>query len=160
MSLPGLHERLAAMPDYSWRADPAVPPFPDDKPLIVFDGVCVLCSGFARFVAARDPEGKFRLTAAQSSLGSALYRHFGLDPINYETNLLLADGHAFGKLDAFAGIMRRIGGPWRAAAILGALPGPGGEWIYDRIAGNRYRLFGRHAQCIQPDAGWRERVIE
>lgn len=76
----------------------------------MFDGVCVLCSGFARFVAARNPDGRFRFTAAQSPLGQALFRHFGLDPVNYETNLLIADGRAFAKMDAFVEIMRRLGG--------------------------------------------------
>lgn len=116
--------RLAAAALYSYRNDPAVPAFPDDKPLIVFDGVCVLCTSFARFVARRDTAHQFRFTAAQSPLGEALFRHYGLDPVNYETNLLIADGRVFGKMDAFAGIMRRLGGLWRWTGLLASLPAP------------------------------------
>lgn len=152
--------RLAARGDHSYRTDPAVPAFPDDKPLIVFDGVCVLCTGFAQFVARHDPEQRFRLTAAQSSLGQALFRHYGLDPVNYETNLLIAEGRVFGKMDAFAGIMRHLGGPWRMAAVLAMLPAPLADWLYDRIAQNRYRLFGRSDVCVVPDQSWRGRVID
>ncbi len=152
--------RLAARPDHSWRRDPQVPAFADQRPLIVFDGVCVLCSGFARFVAARDLERRFQFTAAQSPLGQGLYRHFDLDTVNYETNLLVADGRVFAKMAAFGGIMARLGQPWRLAAAIDRLPGAHADGLYDRIARNRYRLFGRRNACILPDATWRDRVIE
>ena len=151
--------RLAAFAPYSFAEDPAVPPFPVDRPLIVFDGVCVLCSGFARFVARHDRAGRFLFTAAQSPLGAALFRHYGLDDVNYETNLLIAEGRAFGKLQAFAGIMGRLPAPWNAARVAAALPQGPGDWLYDRIAGNRYRLFGRSETCVLPDASWRDRLI-
>jgi predicted DCC family thiol-disulfide oxidoreductase YuxK len=77
---------------YSYRADPAVPAFPDDKALVVFDGVCVLCSGFAKFILKRDKAFAIRLATAQSSLGQALYRHYGLDANEFESSLVLADG--------------------------------------------------------------------
>ena len=154
-----LGRRLASFAPYSYAADPAVPPFPADRPLIVFDGVCVLCSGFARFVARHDRAGEFRFTAAQSPLGTALYRHYGLDSVNYETNLLIADGRAFGKLQAFAGIMARLPAPWRGARAVAVLPQRPGDWLYDRIARNRYRLFGRTEACVLPDASWRDRLI-
>lgn len=151
--------RLGAFAPYSFRDDPAVPSFADDRPLIVFDGVCVLCSGFGRFVARHDRHRQFRFTAAQSALGTALFRHYGLDAVNYETNLLIADGKAFGKLAAFAGIMERLGWPWSLLRIADLLPAGPGDWLYDRIARNRYRLFGRTDVCLQPDASWRDRVI-
>jgi predicted DCC family thiol-disulfide oxidoreductase YuxK len=153
-------ERLAGLADHGWRQDPDVPPFPDDKPIIVFDGTCVLCSGFARFVAAHDPARQFRFIAAQTPLGAALYRHAGLDPVNYETNLLIANGRIHGKMDAFAGIMRRLGGPWPIAATATWLPAPLADGLYDLVARNRYRLFGRTETCVRPDASWCDRVID
>ncbi len=157
---PRLADRLAAHPPYAWRSVAGFPSFPDDRPLIVFDGVCVLCSGFARFVARHDRDRHFRFTAAQSELGQALYRHYDLDPVNYETNLLIADGRASGKMEAFAGIMERLGGVWRLARAVLCVPAPLRDRLYDAIARNRYRLFGRRAICIRPDATWRERVID
>ena len=150
---------LATARPYSYRDDESVPRFPDDRPLIVFDGVCVLCSGFARFVARHDTTRQFRFATAQSPLGAALFRHYGLDAVNYETNLLVAEGRVCGKLDAFAGIMTRLGGLRRAAAIVRLLPTPLGERLYDAIAQNRYALFGRTQTCAVPDASWRDRVI-
>ena len=107
--------RLAEAEPYSYRNDPRVPAFADDKALLVFDGVCVLCSGFARFILARDRSFAFRLTTAQSPLGQALYRHYGLDTEMFETNLVLAGGHAYGKLDTVVIAGKHLGGVWRGS---------------------------------------------
>ncbi len=153
-------ERLDRLAPYSYRADPAVPDFPDDKAIIVFDGVCVLCSTFAKFVAARDGARRYRFIAAQSIVGTALYRHLGLDPVNYETNLLIANGKVSAKMGAVVGIMSGLGGIWRAAAVVGWLPARISDRIYDCVARNRYSLFGRRGHCIRADQSWRDRVIE
>ena len=85
---------------YSYRSDPAVPSFADDRPVIVFDGHCVLCSGGAQFVLRHDTHGRYRLLAAQTPLDHALYVHYGLDPRDYETMILIADGVAVFKAEA------------------------------------------------------------
>ena len=75
---------------YSYRSDPALPRFPDDKPIIIFDGYCALCTGWAAFVLRHDHRHRYRLLTAQSELGRALYVHYGLNPEDYETNILSA----------------------------------------------------------------------
>src|SRR5262245_65046964 len=102
MAARSLSQRLSEAPPYSYRGDPAVPAFADDRALVVFDGVCVLCSGFARFILERDKRFAFRLATAQSPLGQALFRHYGLDAETFETNLVLADGIPYAKLDTVA----------------------------------------------------------
>jgi len=155
----GVSKRLSEAAPYSYRADPDVPPFPDDKALVVFDGVCVLCSGFARFILKRDPHFAFRLTTAQSLVGQALFRHYGLDTETLETNLVLIEGRPYVKLDTVAAVAGQLGGAWRLACVLRVIPRPVGGWLYDRIACNRYRLFGRHEYCMMPEPQWRERFI-
>ena len=149
-----------ARPAASYRDDESVPAFPDDKPLMLFDGLCVLCSGFARFIARRDAGGHIRFAACQSPLGTALMRHYGFDPADPETNLLIVDGRALGKLDAYGAIMRLLPAPWPLASLLCWLPQGVGDWLYDRIARNRYAVLRRRQVCIVPDAGWRARVLE
>ena len=153
------NSRLSAAQPYSYRADPAVPSFPDDKALVVFDGVCVLCSGLARFILKRDTNYAFRFATAQSSLGQALFRHYGLDVQEFETNLVLADGRAYAKLDTVAVVAGRLGGGWRALGVLRLLPRFLGDWLYDRVARNRYGLFGRTERCMLPPPEWRDRFI-
>jgi predicted DCC family thiol-disulfide oxidoreductase YuxK len=156
----GLSRRLAEAPPYSYRADPAVPAFPDDKALVVFDGVCVLCSASARFILRRDHARRFRFATAQSPLGQALFRHYGLDAQSFETNLVLFEGRAYGKLDTVAVAGTLLGGVWRALALLRVLPHAVGDWLYDRVARNRYRLFGRTEHCMMPPPEWRDRFID
>jgi predicted DCC family thiol-disulfide oxidoreductase YuxK len=152
-------ERTSGGSPYSYRTDPNVPSFPDDKALIVFDGVCVLCSGFARFVLKRDKAFAFRLVTAQSPLGQALFGHYGLATDDFETNLVIADGRAYAKLDTVAIAGTLLGWPWRVLVFLRLLPRPLADWLYDRIAQNRYRLFGRTEACMMPPPEWRDRFI-
>ncbi len=151
---------LAMAPIYGYRADPKVPAFDDSKALIVYDGVCVLCSSFMRRIAARDTAGTIQFASAQSPLGQALFAHFGLDPAAFETVLLLDAGRAYGKLDMVTRLARRFGGGWRMLQGLKLLPRLLQDLAYDLVAKNRYRLFGRTETCMIPDASWRGRVID
>ncbi len=142
----------------SYRADDGVPSFPDDKPIIIFDGKCAMCSAFARFVLLRD-RGQFRFLAAQSDLGSALYRHYGLDSTEYETNILIEDGVAKFKSESSIRIFERLGFPWSLAAALRWLPISTRERIYECVARNRLRWFGARETCYAPGPGEADRFL-
>lgn len=128
-------------------------------PLIVFDGVCVLCSGFVRMVVRLDRHRRFRFATAQSPFGEALFRKHGLRTDAYETNLVLIDGVAFTMLDSLVAVMSELGWPWRAVKALLLLPRPLRDWLYHRIARNRYALFGRKDSCGIPSAALRGRFL-
>ncbi|MDZ5646755.1 thiol-disulfide oxidoreductase DCC family protein [Nitrospirillum sp. BR 11828] len=147
------------MAAYSYRDDPSVPAFPDDKPIIVFDGHCVLCSGFAQFVMRHDPAGRFRLMAAQTPLGAALYRHYGLDPVDYQTNLVLEDGVARVKSDSSIRVFECLGFPWSLLTLARLLPRPLRDALYSLVARNRLRWFGARAVCYLPTPEQRDRFI-
>ncbi|MER8429351.1 thiol-disulfide oxidoreductase DCC family protein [Mesorhizobium caraganae] len=134
-------------------------PFDASQPLIVFDGVCVLCSGFVRTVVRLDRKNRFRFATAQSPLGEALFHKHGLRTDSYETNLVLIGGAPFMRLDSFVAVMAELGWPWRAAKALLLLPRPLRDWLYERIAKNRYAIFGRKDSCEIPSATMRARMI-
>ena len=138
---------------------PAEPSFDASHPLIVFDGVCVLCSGFVRMVVRLDRKNRFCFATAQSPFGEALFRQHGLRTDSYETNLVLVDGVAFTQLDSFVAVMSELGWPWRATRSLLLLPRPLRDWLYISIAKNRYALFGRKDSCDIPSAELRERFL-
>ena len=94
------------------------------QPLIVFDGVCVLCSGFAQSVVRLDRAQKFRFATAQSPLGEALYRKYGLRTDIYETNIVIIDGVAYQRMDSLIAVFDALGWPWRAVRVLKLLPRP------------------------------------
>lgn len=126
--------------------------------LIVFDADCVICSGFARFVVRNDPSGRFRFTAATSPLGRSHYRRLGLDPDAMETNIVVTGGRSHVKMASFTAVMAALGWPWRAFMLLDLLPRPIGDWLYDRVARNRYRI-GRRA-CPLPSEALLGRLVE
>lgn len=133
--------------------------FDASQPLIVFDGVCVLCSGFVRMVVKLDRKNRFRFATAQSPFGEALFRKYGLRTDSYETNLVLIDGAAFMRLESLVAVMTELGWPWRAARVLLLLPRPLRNWLYNRIARNRYALFGEKDSCEIPSGELRGRLI-
>ena len=139
------------MTPYSYRADPAVPDFPDDRPIMLFDGHCVMCSASARFLLRRDRRGLFRLAPAQSPLGQALYRHYGLEATHFETNLLLEGGVAYVKSESSIRAAAHLGWPWSMARLLRLLPLRWRDALYELVARNRFRLFGRREVCFRPE---------
>ncbi len=144
---------------FSYRSDPAVPSFPDDRPIIIFDGYCALCSGFAQFVLKHDREGVYRLLRAQSDLGRALYVHYGLDPEDYETNILVEDGIAWFKSEGSIRMAEGLGFPWSMAKAFRILPLPIRDRLYEFVARNRLRIFGKRETCYLPDPTYRGRLL-
>lgn len=117
--------------------------------LILFDGVCVLCSRSARFVLARDSNAWFCFTPMQSTYGRALARRLGIDPENPETSAVIVYGRAHFKSDMVIAVLQRLPlWPWTRALAL--VPRPLRNWLYDHVAQNRYRLFGRTENCMVP----------
>ena len=144
---------------YSYRADAGVPPFPDDKPIIIFDGKCVLCSRWARFVMRHDGDKRFRLLAAQTPLGTALYEHYRLDPVDYETNVLLEDGCSFLKSEGTIRMFERLGFPWSLMTAFRIVPRALRDKLYNVVARNRLNWFGRREICFVPEPSDADRFI-
>lgn len=145
--------------DYSYRSDAAVPTFPDDKPLIFFDGECVFCSGWVKFALKHDKAGRYRFLSAQSPLGTALYRHYGLDERDYETNILIEDGRAHFKSEGSIRMIARLGFPWSLVIILYILPRPFADRLYEFVARNRLKIAGRRTTCYVPTPEERSRFL-
>lgn len=144
---------------YSYRSDPSVTDFPDDRPIIIFDGYCALCSRWAQFVVRHDPHATYRLLTAQSPLGVALYRHYDLDPEDYETNILLSDGTAWFKAEGTIRMFEGLGQPWSNVRVIRLLPRAARDALYTFIATNRFRIFGRRKACFVADPDMKERFL-
>jgi predicted DCC family thiol-disulfide oxidoreductase YuxK len=118
--------------------------------IVFFDGVCNLCNGFVQFVIARDPTATFRFAtlqseAAQHRLGTTIVP--GIAP---DTVLLWDHGTLYERSTAVLRIVRHLRAPWPLFAILIITPRPIRDWVYDRIAGSRYRWFGTRDVCMVP----------
>ncbi len=128
-----------------------------DTDLIVFDGECVLCSGFFHIMLRHDRDQKFLFATAQSPLGQQLYALLNLPTDEFETNLVIVKGKVHQNLDAFAAAMRALYVPWRVLSLCRYLPRFLKNPLYRMIARNRYALFGRRDECLVPDPSLRSR---
>jgi predicted DCC family thiol-disulfide oxidoreductase YuxK len=132
--------------------------WPDDD-VILYDGVCVFCSRWVRFVATRDAHCRFRFTAIQSGYGTRLARAFGIDPGDPDTNAVIHGGVAYFKSDAALTALGALPG-WGWVRVLRLVRKPLRDAIYSLVARNRYRIFGKYDNCFIPEASLRTRVIE
>ncbi|MGH1415196.1 MAG: thiol-disulfide oxidoreductase DCC family protein [Pelagimonas sp.] len=151
--------RPAPKAAYSYRDDAQVPDFDDSFTLLVMDGDCAVCSGSARRIARWDRHDQMRIAPVQSSLGTGLLRHYGFDPKDPQSWLVVDGGVAYGSLDAILRIAPRLHVMLKPLVVLRLVPLPVQDWLYARLARNRYDWFGRSDMCALPDPELRRRII-
>ncbi len=127
--------------------------------IVVFDGVCALCSGWVGFLLRHDRARLFRFAAMQGDAGRQLLARHGLDPDDPMSFLLLDASGARTDSDAIIAVLDRLGGAWRAARVLRWVPRRLRDPLYRRLARNRYRWFGRRETCYLPPAAERDRFL-
>lgn len=132
---------------------------PPGRPVIVFDGHCVMCSRGAQFVLRHDRRAHFRLTTAQGEVGRSLYRAFGIAPDDLSTMLVVEGDRAALRSDAVIAVGIGLGWPWRAAVALRLLPGGLRDQLYDVVARNRLRWFGQRETCWMPSPAEADRIL-
>jgi predicted DCC family thiol-disulfide oxidoreductase YuxK len=123
--------------------------------LILFDGVCVLCSRGCHFVSKRDRRGYFRYVPIQLAEGRPLAEQLGIDPDRPDSFAFVAAGQAYVKSEAALRIARELP-HWQWTRVFHFIPRLIRDAVYDLIASNRYRWFGRRDACILPnsDRSW------
>jgi predicted DCC family thiol-disulfide oxidoreductase YuxK len=119
--------------------------------IIVFDGICHLCSGWVRFLHRRRIDPPFRAIAMQSAAGKALLTEHGIDPEDPSTFLVLDAGRQFTESDAAIHVVAALGGGWRLCLAARIVPKRWRDALYRLLARNRYRWFGRRATCYLAD---------
>jgi predicted DCC family thiol-disulfide oxidoreductase YuxK len=128
--------------------------------LMVFDGVCVLCSGAVRFVLQHERTPDFAFTPVQSPLGQRVLAALG-QPLDGNDTVVVVDvGRYYLKSDAVAQLATTLRAPWRWYAATRVLPRALRDRAYDCLARNRYNIFGRYDTCRVPDAALQQRFPE
>lgn len=131
-----------------------------ESAVIVFDGVCALCSRWVRFLLRFDHRGRYRFAAMQGTHGRALLEQHGLDPEDPLSFLLLEQGRAWTDTDAIMRVVGGLGGAWRMVTVLRVLPRVWRDGAYRVLARNRYRWFGRHDSCYLPTPAQATRFLD
>lgn len=119
-------------------------------PIILFDGVCNLCNSFVDFVIRRDARGVFRFASLQSDLGHQ--RTIGCSnlPLGVDSVILVEGEKCYVRSTAALRILRRLDFPWPLGYVLIIFPRSVRDIVYDYIARNRYRWFGKRETCRLP----------
>ena len=137
---------------------------PQGRHLVLFDGYCGLCTAFVQFVLPRDPGGIFRFASLSSPEGRTMVTSHGGDPDDVSTVYVVADyqtpdARALTRSRAALFVLGALEWPWKALTLFGVLPTLLLDSVYDFLARNRYRVFGRREQCLMPRPEWQDRFI-
>ena len=144
---------------FSYQRDPRVPAFDDSAPIAVMDAECALCSWGAQMIHKLDRSGTVRICPVQSPLGTALLDHYALEPQDPTSWLFLHKGRPYVDFEAVVHACLWCGGWGQLVAVLKIFPRPLRNWLYRRVARNRYAVFGRGDYCALPDPAFQKRLL-
>jgi len=130
-----------------------------NNPVVLFDGVCNLCNSSVQFLIRKDRQARLRFASLQSEFGQAVLQKFNLPQNNFSSFVLLEGEKIYLRSSAALRITRYLGGFWRVFQIFWIVPPFVRDAIYDFIAKNRYKWFGKKPECMLPSPELKERFL-
>jgi predicted DCC family thiol-disulfide oxidoreductase YuxK len=133
--------------------------------LVLYDGVCGLCSRLLQFLLTHDHRAVFHFASLQSATGKTMVERLGGNPHELASFYVFANYRApearvFTRSHAALFVAGELGWPWKATRLIGVLPTALLDRVYDVVARTRYRVFGRHERCLTPRAEFRSRFVD
>ena len=132
----------------------------EDHAIILFDGVCNLCSSSVQQVLKHDPEGYFHFASLQGEAGQALLKQYQLPLNELNSFVLIENGNAFTRSTAALKVARKLGGIYQLLTPFILVPYPIRDAVYNLIARNRYKWFGKKEACWLPKPEWKKRFLD
>ena len=133
---------------------------PTDKKIILFDGVCNLCDATVQFLIKRDKKDIFRFVAIQSDLGQEIVKHIGIDISKTDSIILYEPGQAYYyKAEAALKIAKELGGIYSLLGGFTLLPKGLSNMVYDYVARNRYKWYGKKDACMIPTPAMKAKFL-
>ncbi|MBF2709277.1 thiol-disulfide oxidoreductase DCC family protein [Flavobacterium soyangense] len=134
---------------------------PQNKKIILFDGVCNLCDSTVQFIIKHDKKDIFRFVSLQSELGQEILKHIGINPANIYSIILYEPGVAYYyKSQAALEIAKNLGGFFHVGTIFKIIPTGIRNYLYDYIAKNRYKWYGKKETCMVPTEQLKLKFLE
>ena len=128
-------------------------------PIIFYDGVCILCSRFIQFSLKQDKEAKIKYCLLQNDKGEAIRASLGLPTNEISTVIAIYKDKVYTHSEVLRLVLQQLGGFWRTLLIIYVCPKPLRDKIYNFVANNRYRWFGKSDQCMIPSKEFADRFI-
>jgi predicted DCC family thiol-disulfide oxidoreductase YuxK len=134
---------------------------PKNKKIILFDGVCNLCDAAVQLIIKHDKKDVFRFVALQSDLGQEIIKHIGINTKNIDSIILYEPGIAYYfKSEAVLEIAKILGGIFYLGTLFTLFPNSFNNRIYDYIAKNRYKWYGKKESCMIPTKELKSKFLE
>ena len=130
-----------------------------EKPLLLFDGVCNLCNSSVQFIIRHDPEQKFLFASLQSDKGQEILKELGLNAKEFNSLILIENGKAYMRSTGALRIARHLSGLWKFLYIFIIIPSFIRDFLYNFVAHNRYRFFGKKDHCMIPTPELKARFL-
>ena len=127
--------------------------------IILFDGVCNFCDASVQFMIKRDPSGKFKYTPLQSETGQKILTENGLSAAEFDSIVLSENGKIYKKSTAALRIAKELNGLWPLMYIFIVVPPFIRNVVYDFVAANRYKWYGKKDACMIPSPEVRSRFV-
>jgi predicted DCC family thiol-disulfide oxidoreductase YuxK len=128
--------------------------------IILFDGVCNLCNRSVQFILRRDRRRLFVFASLQGSAGQQLLQKFGLPAREFNSFVLIENDKVYTRSSGALRVLLHLDGGWPLLYCLWIIPKPLRDRIYDWIARNRYRWFGRRESCWVPSLDLQQRFLD
>ena len=132
----------------------------EGKKIILFDGVCNLCNNAITFVIKRDSKDVFRYAPLQSKIGETLTAKHSIDTSKVDSILLIDGDTAYTKSTAALRIAKHLGRAYPLMAAFYIFPAFFRNWVYDYIAKNRYKWFGKKDACMIPTPELKSKFLD
>ena len=120
------------------------------QPLILFDGICNLCNSSVQFVLKKDKNKQFKFASIQSDAAKEILLQFSKNNSDLDSIILIYNGRRYEKSSAILRIGKLLGGFYSLGMVFWLIPKPIRDWVYDYIAKNRYKWYGKKDQCMIP----------
>ena len=127
--------------------------------IVLFDGICNFCSRSVLFIISRDPAGYFRFAALQKDEGRYIAERYEINMAGTDSIILIENERVFYRSDAALRISRKLMGAWKLLYVFAIIPSFIRNYIYDLVAHNIYKWFGKRDTCFFPDDNIKSRFI-
>jgi len=128
--------------------------------IILFDGVCNLCNNSVQFIIKRDKKKQFRFASLQGNFGQEFLKKYSLPADNFNSFILLEDKKIYTRSTGALRMLKHLGGGWSLFYAFMILPKFIRDGIYNWIAKNRYKWFGKKDACMIPTPELKERFLD
>jgi len=132
----------------------------DNKKIILFDGVCNLCNRIVQFIIKRDKKDQFRFASLQGETGQKILKKFGLSGNAFNSFILLEDNTIYTRSTAALRVAKKLGSGWPLLYAFTVVPLFLRNAVYNWVAGNRYKWFGKKDACWLPTPALKARFLD